>query len=128
MSVYRYIAQVNPNGANEVCLRNGFGDIYSDEELVDTLQIIAAQGEYGLKDVMSAHPDKDVIVELFLDNTSKTDYSKQPEVIVETAPPVQQNFANAEGQSKIVSQTNTFILIGAVLVSLAILSTVKSGT
>jgi hypothetical protein len=109
MSVYYYIAQLNPESAYDVCQQNGFTEIFSQEELADTLQVIAASGESGLKQVLSAHPDKEVIVEMF---------QKKEEL--------KQNFANASGDSskttKLVSQTNAFILVGAIIVSLAIIS------
>jgi len=109
MSVYYYIAQLNPESAYDVCQQNGFTEIFSQEELADTLQVIAASGESGLKQVLSAHPDKEVIVEMF----QKKEEPKQ-------------NFANASGDSskttKLVSQTNAFILVGAIIVSLAIIS------
>jgi hypothetical protein len=109
MSVYYYIAQLNPESAYDVCQQNGFTEIFSQEELADTLQVIAASGESGLKQVLSAHPDKEVIVEMF----QKKEEPKQ-------------NFANANGDSskptKLVSQTNAFILVGAIIVSLAIIS------
>lgn len=117
MSVYHYIAQLNPDAAYEVCQRNGFGDIYSNQELGDTLQTIAAQGESSFKDVMSAHPDKDVIIEIYVNDKPKdsTNYAEQ------------KNFVNATGTgNKLVSQTNAFILVGAVIVSLAIISTIKN--
>lgn len=110
MSVYYYIAQLNPDLAYDVCQKNGFTQIFSQEELADTLQTIAASSENGLKQVLSAHPDKEVIIEMFQKK------EEQPK----------QNFANASGDSskttKLVSQTNAFILVGAIIVSLAIIS------
>lgn len=117
MTVYHYIAEVNPDAAYEVCKRNGFGDIYSNQELGDTLQVIAAQGEDGLKDALSVHPDKDVLIEIYLSGKKSDNYA--------TMMPTQtKNFANATG-TNLVSKTNAYILIGAVIVSLAIVSTIK---
>ena len=114
MSVYQYIAETNPEVAYDVCARNGFTEIFSVEELSDTLQSIAASGESGLKQVLLIHPDKEVIIELF---------EKKSEPLQQQV--VQRNFLNASGSSKIVTQTNAFILVGAIIVSLAIVS-VKS--
>ena len=107
MSVYYYIAQINPDESFSVCRANGFTDIYTTEELADTLQVIAASGESGLKQVLEIHPDKEVILELF-----------------EIKPKQMQTFMRADGKptSKLVSQTNAFILVGAIIVSLAIIS------
>jgi hypothetical protein len=97
-----------------VCKANGFTDIYSVQELADTLQVIAASGESGLKQVLSIHPDKEVIVEVFekkCEPVKNFAYASGEKV-----------FANASGTSKIVTQTNAFILVGAIIVSLAVIS------
>lgn len=122
MSVYRYIAEMNPDAAYEVCQRNGFGDIYSNQELSDTLQVIAAQGEGGLKEVLSAHPDKEVLIEIYIKDNNANYAQPQVQSVLQTQP---KNFLNATGTNKLVSQTNAFILIGAIIVSLAIVSTVN---
>jgi hypothetical protein len=120
MSVYRYIAEINPDAAYEVCQRNGFGDIYSNQELSDTLQVIAAQGENGLKDVLSAHPDREVIIEVYLSENNKSNSVNYARPLI-----LQKNFANANGSTNLVSKTNAYILVGAIIVSLAIVSTIK---
>jgi hypothetical protein len=66
MNVYHYIAQNNPDAANDICKKFGYFQINSIDELANCLQNIVAQdGESALKDVMSLHPDKDVLIELF---------------------------------------------------------------
>ena len=130
MNVYHYIAENNPDAANEVCKNYGYFQINSIDELANCLQgIVAQDGEKGLKDVMSLHPDKEVLIELF--DKKKDDTTPTPVVIQQ---PV---VANADGcscsksadgstPSTLVNQTNMYILFGAVIVSIAILSYNKS--
>jgi hypothetical protein len=130
MNVYHYIAENNPDAANEICKKYGYFQINSIDELANCLQNIVAQdGESGLKDVMSLHPDKDVLIELF---DKKKDDTPTPIVLQQ---PVTMAHAdgcscnkNADGTipTAIVNQTNMYILFGAVIVSIAILSYNKS--
>lgn len=129
MNVYHYIAESSPDAANEVCKKYGYFQINSIDELANCLQgIVAQEGEKGLKDVMSLHPDKEVLIELF---DKKKDDTPVPVVMPQ---PI---VANADGcacnksadgttQSSLVNQTNMYILFGAVIVSIAILSYNKS--
>jgi len=132
MNVYHYIAQNNPDAANEICKKYGYFQINSIDELANCLQNIVAQdGESGLKDVMSLHPDKDVLIELF---DKKKDEPTTP-VVLQNIPTMAHadgcgcsNKSSADGttQSSLVNQTNMYILFGAVIVSIAILSYNKS--
>ena len=112
MTLYTYIAEANTDGAYALCEKEGFYDVMNQEELADTLQSIAASGENGFMKVLELHPDRNVILEVF----SKI-----------TPQPATPKYANVVGDntSKFAKQTNTFILIGAVLISLAIISTIK---
>ena len=115
MNLYYYIATNNPDNAISLCEKEGFYGIVNEEELSDTLESIAASGENGLIKVLELHPDKNVIIEVFSKNNN-------------TAPAPTIKYVNSTGEtttSKFAKQTNTFILIGAVLISLAIISTIK---
>lgn len=132
MNVYHYIAESNPDAANEVCKKYGYFQINSIDELGQCLQnVVAQEGEKGLKDVMSLHPDKEVLIELF--DKKKDETTPIPAVVA------QPMVANADGcgcsnkssadgttPSSLVNQTNMYILFGAVIVSIAILSYNKS--
>ena len=131
MNVYYYIAESNPDLAFGICNKYGFFQLNSTQELADCLEeIVASEGEDAFKEVMDLHPDKEVILELY-------DKKKEPE---EPVKPLQQN-ANGNGyngefrrvrvnatggNSSVVNQTNTYILVGALIVSLAIISSKKS--
>ena len=116
MNVYSYIAENNPNDANQICVKNGLDDADTTETLAFYLQTIVAQhGVDSLKEILNLHPDKEVILELYQEPTKIDDKN----VFEVKAPSVM----NADGQtSNIAQNTNTFILLGAIVVSLAIIS------
>ena len=123
MNVYNYIAENNPDASFEICKKYGFFQFSSAQEVADCLeQIVGNEGEDAFKEVMDLHPDKAVILELY--------DKKKDEPIVEFVKPLQRNgmgfrrMQNATGGS-IVNQTNTYILVGALIVSLAIISIKK---
>lgn len=141
MNVYQYIAENNPDAAYEICKKYGYFDVQSIEELGNNLQaIVAEQGEDAFQEVLDIHPEKDVILELF--NKKKVEEKPDLEFLVKKI--VQQDremernrdcscMKNADGASNvvatapspIVNQTNTYILVGALIVSIAILSMKK---
>jgi len=126
MNVYHYIAESNPDAANEVCKKYGYFQINSLDELGTCLQNIVAQnGEDGLKDVMDLHPDKEVLFELF--DKKKEEFKPQ---LVEQEEPKDCSCStkkNASGEAaSLTSNTNLYIVLGAVIVSLAIISLSKS--
>ena len=145
MSVYHYIAHKNTEKANNLCMRKGLPDSYDDKnQLADYLQaIVSDDGENGLKEVLGIHPDKEVIIALFapieeevvvLKEPQQEQYSQRQEeqhkdkqkefngsferVEIPLTISSKPAMLNATGSS----QTNTYILIAALVVSVAILS------
>lgn len=136
MTVYSYISQNNPDGAYEICKKYGYFDVQTLDELSYCLQdIVSTKSEEGLSDVLSIHPEKDVILELYQVKveTEPTAESIKP---LQTSMPTpilpdtdcSCNTKNADGAqvSSVVNQTNTYILVGALIVSIAIISMKKS--
>ena len=127
MSVYRYIAESNTDASYELCQSNGMYDIYNMDDLEMALESLVAQGEQKAIKVFELHPDKDVIVEVFgkKEEIAPVEIKKQ-EVIVEEKPKDCSCKLNATGDTQqnhsIVNQTNTYILLGAIIVSMAIIS------
>jgi len=129
MNVYHYIAVNNPDAANEVCKKYGYFQINNIDELAYCLQeIVAQEEEKGLNDVMSLHPDKEVLIELFDKKKDSTPIPLvMPQPIVANADGCGCNkSADGTSPSTLVNQTNMYILFGAVIVSIAILSYNKS--
>jgi hypothetical protein len=131
MNVYHYIAENNPDAAYDLCKKYGYFQINSLDELGNTLQhIVANDGEKSLKEVMALHPDKDILIEIF----DKKKAEETP-VVVTPAP-----MANADGcgcntksgadgtttPTSTVNKTDLYILGGAIIVSMAIFSLIKS--
>jgi hypothetical protein len=131
MSVYKYIAEINPFEANDLCVQNGMQDALTLDELSNNLALIVAnEGEIGFKNVMDLHPDKQVILELFQPKNSKKDdifEVVRPPQMVQQQPQAQPIYLNATGTqpSQIVSSTSTMILVAALIVSIAIVSIKK---
>jgi hypothetical protein len=123
MNVFQYIAENNPDAAYEVCKKYGHFDIQSLDELSQYLEhICSTNGEDTFKEVISLHPDKQILGEVFgtLNNPPKDCGCNKSE---STIVPTETTKLNASGGGfTLVNQTNTYILIGAVIVSLAIIS------
>ena len=131
MTVYEYISNVNPDAANQVCRKYGYYQIENSDELAWCLrQIVADNGEEGLKKVMELHPEKDVLLELF-------EVKPEPKKEEQTSNPTIMNadgnnncgcnMKNADGStsSGLASQTNMIILVAAMIVSISIISMKK---
>ena len=133
MNVYSYIAESNPDGCYEICKKYGFFQVADVREMSDVLQtIVGMENEDAFKDVMDLHPDKEVILELF-EKKSDGAMTKQECDTLKTL--------NADGRQRLrqrrrifaangqqqgsASQTNTYILVGAIIVALAIVSSIK---
>jgi hypothetical protein len=95
--------------------------------------IVAQGGEESFKEVMELHPDKEAILELFEKKSLE-----QPNKVGDcgcknSSFKNRRRLANAGGRrlananGNIATQTNTYILIGALVVSIAIISSIKKG-
>ena len=76
-TVYYYIADVDPNGAEDILAKYGVymedGSVPSTEKLAEGMYgLVQSDGEPALIDIMSIHPDKSMILELFANQTCCT--------------------------------------------------------
>jgi hypothetical protein len=121
MQVFKYIADNNTEDALDYCQQNGYTEIYNTNQLANSLRNIFAKSEEKAKEILGLHPDKNVILEVFEIKPIEVTKIETPKEYVE-----KRNFdcyKNAEGDStKVASQTNTYILLGAIIISLAIIS------
>jgi hypothetical protein len=138
MNVYLYIAENNPDAAYEICKKYGYFNINSIEDLADSLKsIVAEQGQDSLEEILNIHPEKEVILEIF-DKKKVIDTKPIEEVIqlmFDKNKPVEKDCgcmksadaapSTPSAPSAVVNQTNTYILVGALIVSIAILSMKK---
>jgi len=126
MNVYHYIAENNPDAANEVCNKYGFFQINSIDELANCLQQIVAQdGEGSFKEVMELHPDKDVLIELFDKKKDETPAVVTPQVLNADGCSCKSS-ADGTTPSPLINQTHMYILFGATFVSIALIALIKS--
>ena len=141
MNVYLYIAENNPDEAYEICKKYGYFNINSIEELADALKsIVAENGQQPLEEILNIHPEKEVILEIF-DKKKVIDEKPLEDIIqkiFDKNKPVEKEkedcgcMKSADATtttqappSAVVNQTNTYILVGALIVSIAILSMKK---
>jgi hypothetical protein len=143
MNIYQYIAQNSPNECYEICKQYGIYNVADIDELsIAIAQLVATEGEKAFKQVLELHPDKDVIIETYQvqiprplqfngstsTNYTNPDISGVPTKVFFDNNPLKSKYYNADGNSgenKLVNQTNLFILVGAMIVSLAIISIKK---
>jgi len=138
MNVYLYIAENKPDEAYEICKKYGYFNINSIEELADALKsIVAEQGQDSLEEILNIHPEKEVILEIF-DKKKEIDTKPIEDVIqlmFDKNKPIEKDCgcmksadatpSTPSAPSPVVNQTNTYILVGALIVSIAILSMKK---
>ena len=135
MNIYRYIAENNPDDSYDLCMQHGNFPIEYIDDLVIALESIVAMCEEEAIKVLELHPDKDVITEIFAKSVTPAEVNKvvpQPQIILqEPKTECSCNKLNATGDTQtqekhsIVTQTNTYILLGALIVSMAIISMKK---
>lgn len=126
MSVYQYIANSDPRGAELII--NSFGyEITDRRDLGQSLtELVAQVGKPALVKIMEYHPDKDIILELNPKNESKDGcYCKNCSNSSNREP-----FFNASGSETVTAtknenimahQTNAIMVIATVLVVGALL-------
>ena len=123
MSVYQYVAENNPMVAERII--DSFGYTIAKTPDMGLSQLVANVGEPALKKVMENHPDKEIILEMFSNesNDKKTCGCK-------SCTSMNDNYLNATGdttttqtksQEQMANQTGLFLFFGAVLFSLALI-------
>lgn len=113
IDVYEYIAENSPVESSLLISKYGYDMSQTDQSLGDSLaQLVDAEGETALKDVMSLHPDKDIILSLFAGK--KNIDKKVKTTISELLKPTSKDSA--------VKDSHIFIFCGALLIAAAIIS------
>jgi hypothetical protein len=127
MNIYQYIAHNSPNECYQICKSYGYYDIEDINELSETIaKIVSQNGEKSFVEFLELHPDKEVILEVYKPTTPKplqnfSGSTQEPQPVILEQNPLAQKYFNAEG-NKLTNQTNLYILVGAIVVSLAIIS------
>ena len=75
MDAYTYIAVNNPSFAKSICHKYGYNvaSVRTSADLGKCLkQLVAAEGQPAFEDIMSQHPDREVLIELEKKNNPST--------------------------------------------------------
>lgn len=124
MSVYQYVAENNPMVAEGIM--DSFGYTIANTPDMGLSQLVAKVGEPALKKVMDNHPDKEIILELFGNESSdKTSCG------CKSCTHRHENYLNASGdmpspsqpksQDIMANQTNVILLVSALFISVALI-------
>lgn len=127
MDVYHYLAHNNPYAAKAICNKFGYRttNINSKADLGDALkQVVSAEGEPALREVVSNHPDKELIIEMY---APQHEVYKAADGTSEVGKPCvgcaktteKEHYLNAIGSK---SETNTFLMAAALILAVAIIS------
>jgi hypothetical protein len=125
MSVYQYVAENNPMVAEGIM--DSFGYTIANTPDMGLSQLVAKVGEPALKKVMDNHPDKEIILEMFGNESS----DKTSSCGCASCTQKKENYLNATGdtttntqtpkQDTMSNQTGLFLFFGAVMFSLALI-------
>ncbi len=133
MDVFTYTAHNNPYGAKAICHKYGYNIVAHSKDDVGTClqQLVLAEGEPALKDIFDIHPDKDAILHLFAPiGFAGADGTTDREKRCGCGGGCSSNFVGADGSTvpgaqtsvfSMVAQTNTLIIMGALVLGLAII-------
>lgn len=137
MDIFNYIAKNNTEEAVNYAGENGVTEVFSVSDLANKLKKIFARGEEKAKEILNLHPDKAVILEAFQSTQEpiKPIFQKRNlegdtccscmKNITGDSTSNNTNTNTSTNSSNIVSSTNTFIILGALIISVAVLSLKK---
>jgi hypothetical protein len=129
--VFYYIATNDEQAARDLCEKYGY-ECYDIDDVSAALMEISTSDDEGFKDVMSLHPEKNLLVEMFSGNKGfnsshkesnkgckrcKLDgmlvHTNQADGTTATAAPVTAPVSQSQTLTALL-QTNTFLVIGIV--------------
>lgn len=134
MNLYSYVANSNPTASKIICQKFGYrvANVKSKDDLAECLRsLVAQEGEPALKEILDNHPDKDIILEVFANDSTQflgidgTGSSKQSTCNCEKKCDCKsrENYLNADAsQSRLASQTNVIIVVASLFLAVAILT------
>jgi hypothetical protein len=127
MNIYQYIAKNKPLECYQICERYGLYEVEEDRLDEAIAYIVANEGENAFRQLMELHPDKDIILEIYQPQTLQFQGEIKKEEKIEKPVEFSENPLTKKyfDDNKLVNQTNLFILVGALIVSIAIISVKK---
>jgi hypothetical protein len=127
MTIYDYVAGTNPSEATRII--NSFGYSVSDNRDMgaNLRYLVANEGEPALKAVLGAHPDKNVLLEVF--STPSVEPQGSCNCKGKGCSCRRDDYANASGSeggitqaSMSAHQTNVFLFAAALILAVAIIT------
>ena len=128
--MYNYIADSNPDAAFALLNKNGYGNIVETQDDIPyaLTNMVAVDGEPALRAILQLHPDRDVIIEDYQSSEKRRGFVGMDGETTRNCSGCHKNATGdvATQTTSIVSQTNTFILIGALAITFAIIVAAKN--
>lgn len=130
MDIYTYVATSNPYQAKSILHKYGYSakDVQTEADLGLCLKkLVAYEGQNAFNDVLSSHPDKEVLVEKYLiDNKDTKEKNFQGDCSCGNCRRGNEymNFSGAieTASNKSKSEIGLFIIASALLLATAIIS------
>ena len=118
VTVYHYIADNSPKLAKQIIESFGYRVVDQRQMGNNLQQLVANEGEDALKMILEAHPDKDVILELFSEKQKSCHACKERTLI--------EKYANANGSEKseaklVENNFSILFLAGITILAVAII-------
>jgi hypothetical protein len=128
MDLYTYVASSNPYQAKSILHKFGYSTqgVQDEGDLgVCLKKLVAYEGQNALDDILSSHPDKEVIIEKYL-LENKKDEKHGDCNCVSCSHKKELQYMNFNGmndaiQNKSKSEVSVFILVSALLLATAII-------
>lgn len=128
MDLYTYVASSNPYQAKSILHKFGYSTrgVQDEADLgVCLKKLVAYEGQNALDDILSNHPDKEVIIEKYLLENKKSEKHGDCNC-VSCSNKKELQYMNFNGvndaiQNKSKSEVSVFILVSALLLATAII-------
>jgi hypothetical protein len=128
MDIYTYVATSNPYQAKSILHKYGYSakDVQTESDLgVCLKKLVAYEGQTALNDVLSSHPDKEVIIEKYL--VENKDNKTEKNCDSNNCSCRKHEYMNFSGSvdsasSKSKNEIGLFIIASALLLATAIIS------
>lgn len=128
MDLYTYVASSNPYQAKSILHKYGYSvqGVQTEEDLgVCLKKLVAYEGSDAFADILSSHPDKEVIIEKYLMESKKEDNHKDCNC-QNCSNRKELQYMNFNGvaesiSNKSKSEVSVFILVSALLLATAII-------
>lgn len=131
MTVYDYVANVNPMGAKRLCESFGYKITNPNTMSQNLKTLVNNEGEEAIKMIMNLHPDKDIILDIFVGEPKELNMSGRNSCSCgskkDNTSQMLEQFLNVSGRQDnseakaLATNTNTIIFASALVLAVAII-------